>query len=440
MSSYSQLFAQHLDTLQQRTRDILQQQGQGGLAIHSGQTHRIFLDDQDYPFKVNPQFKAWLPVLDNPHCWLLVDGVNKPVLLFYRPVDFWHKVADLPNAFWVDFFDIRFLTRPEQVADHLPANKQEWAYLGGHLEVAELLGLGQPNPEAVLNYLHYHRAYKTAYELECLRDANRIGVRGHIAAKDSFMAGASEFEINLAYMKAVGQGANEAPYGNIVAINRNAAILHYTHLSTQRVPDAERYSFLIDAGVDVHGYASDITRTWAWRRGEFADLIAALDAQQQEIIEEIKPGRRYSELHLQMHHRLARLLQATELVDMSVDEMIHTGVTNVFFPHGLGHFLGLQVHDAGGFMQDERGTHLSAPEQFPYLRCTRVMEVGQVFTIEPGLYFIDSLLEPLRQGEQGKRVNWNKVEALRPYGGIRIEDNVVLHANGVENLTRQAGL
>mgnify|MGYP006145656469 CR=1 FL=1 len=272
MSSYSQLFAQHLDTLQQRTRDILQQQGLGGLAIHSGQTHRIFLDDQDYPFKVNPQFKAWLPVLDNPHCWLLVDGVSKPVLLFYRPVDFWHKVADLPNAFWVDFFDIRFLTKPEQVADHLPADKQEWAYLGGHLEVAQLVGLGQPNPEAVLNYLHYHRAYKTPYELECLRDANRIGVRGHIAAKDSFMAGASEFEINLAYMKAVGQGANEAPYGNIVAINRNAAILHYTHLSTQRVPDAERYSFLIDAGVDVHGYASDITRTWAWRRGAGLDL------------------------------------------------------------------------------------------------------------------------------------------------------------------------
>lgn len=103
------------------------------------------------------------------------------------------------------------------------------------------------------------------------------------------MAGASEFEINLAYMKAVGQGANEAPYGKIVAINRNAAILHYTHLSALRVPDVERHSFLIDAGVDFHGYASDITRTWAWRRGEFADLIAALDEQQQEIIKEIKP-------------------------------------------------------------------------------------------------------------------------------------------------------
>ncbi len=94
-------------------------------------------------------------------------------------------------------------------------------------------------------------------------------------------------------------------------------------------------------------------------------LIAALDEQQQEIIKEIKPGRRYSELHLLMHHKLARLMQTTELVDMSVDEMINTGVTNVFFPHGLGHFLGLQVHDAGGFMQDERGTHLAAPSCSP---------------------------------------------------------------------------
>ena len=324
-------FAQHLDTLQQRTRDILQQQGLGGLAIHSGQTHRIFLDDQDYPFKVNPQFKAWLPVLDNPHCWLLVDGVSKPVLLFYRPVDFWHKVADLPNAFWVDFFDIRFLTRPERVADHLPANKQEWAYLGGHLEVAELLGLGQPNPGGGPQLPALPPCHKTPYELECLRDANRIGVRGHIAAGTPSWRG-ERVRDQPGLHEGGRTGANEAPYGNIVAINRNAAILHYTHLSTQRVPDAGVTPFLIDAGVDVHGYASDITRTWAWRRGEFADLIAALDAQQQEIIDEIKPGRRYSELHLQMHHRLARLLQATELVDMSVDEMIHTGVTNVSSP------------------------------------------------------------------------------------------------------------
>jgi Xaa-Pro dipeptidase len=379
-------------------------------------------------------------VVDNPHCWLLVDGVNKPRLFYYRPVDFWHKVPDLPNAFWCEQMEIHYLTRPEQIADFLPTVRDEWAYVGGHLEVSQLLGFGHFNPEAVLNALHYQRAWKTGYELECLREANRIGARGHLAAREAFLAGASEFEINLAYMNAVGQGANDAPYSNIVAINEHAAVLHYTHLSHQRIADIERHSFLIDAGVDVHGYASDITRTWAWRRGLFADLVSALEVQQQAIIGEMRSGMRYTDLHLRMHQRLASVLVDAELVDMSPDDMVSSGVTAVFFPHGLGHLLGLQVHDVGGFMQDDRGTHLAPPEAHPFLRCTRVMEPEQVFTIEPGLYFIDSLLSTLQEGEHARRINWELVDALRPCGGIRIEDNVVLHADGVENLTRQAGL
>lgn len=440
MSSYSQLYAEHVATLQQRTREILTREKLAGLAIHAGQCLRVFLDDQDYPFKVNPHFKAWLPVVDNPHCWLLVDGVNKPRLFYYRPVDFWHKVPDLPNAFWCEQMEIHYLTRPEQIADFLPTVRDEWAYVGGHLEVSQLLGFGHFNPEAVLNALHYQRAWKTGYELECLREANRIGARGHLAAREAFLAGASEFEINLAYMNAVGQGANDAPYSNIVAINEHAAVLHYTHLSHQRIPETERHSFLIDAGVDVHGYASDITRTWAWRRGLFADLVSALEVQQQAIIGEMRSGMRYTDLHLRMHQRLASVLVDAELVDMSPDDMVSSGVTAVFFPHGLGHLLGLQVHDVGGFMQDDRGTHLAPPEAHPFLRCTRVMEPEQVFTIEPGLYFIDSLLGTLQEGEHARRINWELVDALRPCGGIRIEDNVVLHADGVENLTRQAGL
>ena len=122
-----------------------------------------------------------------------------------------------------------------------------------------------------------------------------------------------------------------APYGNIVAINRNTAILHYTHLSTQRVPDAERYSFSSMPVWTCTVMPPTLPGPGPGAAGEFADLIAALDYSNRRS-SRIKPGRRYSELHLQMHHRLARQLQATELVDMSVDEMIHTGVTNVFFP------------------------------------------------------------------------------------------------------------
>ena len=102
--------------------------------------------------------------------------------------------------------------------------------------------------------------------------------------------------------------------------------------------------------------------------------------------------------------------------------------------------MGLQVHDVAGFMQDEKGTHLAAPTEHVFLRCTRTIEAGQVFTIEPGLYFIPSLLAKLKMTDLTKVINWGKVEAFMLYGGIRIEDNLIVHADHVENMTRNAGL
>ena len=128
------------------------------------------------------------------------------------------------------------------------------------------------------------------------------------------------------------------------------------------------------------------------------------------------------------------------LIKCSAEAAVQQGVTSTFYPHGLGHFLGLQVHDVAGFMRDEMGTHLSAPAEHPFLRCTRVIEPNQVFTIEPGLYFIPSLLAKLKLSEQASVVNWERVERFVPYGGIRIEDNVIVHEDRIENMTREAGL
>jgi Xaa-Pro dipeptidase len=91
-------------------------------------------------------------------------------------------------------------------------------------------------------------------------------------------------------------------------------------------------------------------------------------------------------------------------------------------------------------MQDDTGTHLAAPSKYPYLRCTRIMQPRMVLTIEPGIYFIESLLAPWREGQFSKHFNWQKIEALKPFGGIRIEDNVVIHENGTENMTRDLKL
>jgi len=113
-------------------------------------------------------------------------------------------------------------------------------------------------------------------------------------------------------------------------------------------------------------------------------------------------------------------------------------VSNVFLPHGLGHHLGLQVHDSGGKLAGPEGDPIPQPEAWPFLRNLRPIEAGNVFTIEPGLYFIDSLLAELESSPHGRRVNWDAVASLRPCGGVRIEDNVWVGPDGVRNLTREA--
>ena len=438
MDQLANHFKSHIAELNHRVAEIISRENLSGLVIHSGQPHRQFLDDMDYPFKVNPHFKAWLPILDNPHCWLLVNGRDKPQLIFYRPVDFWHKVADLPDAFWAEHVEIKQLTKADKVAELLPSDISQWAYIGEHLDVAEVLGFKTRNPDAVMSYLHYHRASKTQYELACLRNANEIAVKGHLAAKNAFFNGGSEFEIQQEYLTATNQGENEVPYGNIVALNENAAILHYTKLESVR-PES-RHSFLIDAGANFFGYASDITRTYAFEKNIFSELIEAMDKMQQEIISMMRPGVKYVDLHIATHQKLAKILVDFDIASGDPQSLVEQGITNVFFPHGLGHMLGLQVHDMGGFLHDERGTHIAAPDAHPFLRCTRTLAANQVLTIEPGIYIIDSLLNELKQDSRKKQVNWQTVDLLRPFGGIRIEDNVIVHADQNENMTRDCGL
>lgn len=442
METLSALYHEHIATLQQRTREVLSRHQLDGLLIHSGELQRVFLDDHHYPFKVNAHFKAWVPVTTVPNCWLWVDGVNQPKLWFYAPEDYWHSVEPMPDSFWTRHIELHRLAQSEAIGRLLPASRQRVAYLGSSPKQALDLGIAsdQINPQGVLNYLHYYRAYKTDYELACMREAQKIAVIGHHAAHEAFLSGQGEYDINMAYLTATGQRDTDVPYGNIIALNEHAATLHYTDLNYQ--PPEKPYSFLIDAGAEYHGYAADITRTYAAQGdNEFAALLKAMNREQLALIDTIKCGVRYTDYHLQMHQRVAHLLKSHQLlVGLSEEAIVAQGLTTPFFPHGLGHPLGLQVHDVAGFMQDDQGTHLAAPEQHPYLRCTRILEPRMVLTIEPGLYFIDSLLAPWRQHQQSPHFNWQRIDAMRPYGGIRIEDNIVLHKNRVENITRDLHL
>ncbi len=125
------------------------------------------------------------------------------------------------------------------------------------------------------------------------------------------------------------------------------------------------------------------------------------------------------------------------MIHIAGPDALEQGVTGVFFPHGIGHLLGLQVHDVGGVMGDVQGGERKRPDGHPYLRLTRMLEPGVVVTVEPGIYLIDSLLKAAHE-EKRPHIDWAVVDELRPYGGIRIEDNVVATAAAPENMTRDA--
>ena len=438
MTTLTALYPEHIAELQRRVTTALSRENLDGIVIHSGQELKVFLDDYGYPFKVNPHFKAWLPLVDIPNCWLIINGKDKPQLIYYQPVDFWHKVLELSDSYWSDFFDIKVLTKATDVDQMLPYDKERYAYIGAHVEVANALGFNNINSEPLLNYLHFHRAYKTAYEQECMRQSNITAVRGHKAAKAAFMQGSSEFDIQQAYLKATHHTNNETPYGNIVALNENASILHYTALN-RNVPQAHR-AFLLDAGANFNGYASDITRTYSFKRDKFAELIARMDKLMLNAVDGLKPGTSYVDLHLATYRDIGNVLQEFDFIKVDADTAVETGIISTFFPHGLGHHLGLQTHDVGGFMADERGTHVNAPQSHSFLRTSRTIEANQVFTIEPGLYFINSLLTDLKASKHSSLINWSEVEAMTPFGGIRIEDNIIVHQSHNENMTRDSGL
>ena len=163
-----------------------------------------------------------------------------------------------------------------------------------------------------------------------------------------------------------------------------------------------------------------------------------MEKAQQKLVREAQPGHPYLALHLEAHRKIGALLLEAGILKGTLDEVIAQGLTQPFFPHGLGHFLGIQVHDVAGKQADREGTPAPPPPDQRYLRTTRLIEERQLFTIEPGLYFIPMLLEPFREGRSRESFDWPLIDRLLPCGGIRIEDNVFVERNGNRNITREA--
>lgn len=429
------LYADHLRIQRERTDAAMQACGFESLAIYAGALHMQFLDDQPYPFKPNPHFRLWTPLEHPIECWVVYRPAKKLQLIFWQPLDYWHKPPAAPDGFWTENFEIATIREPNEAKAHVE-RLPHCAFIGEWREEFAAWGFAERNPSTLLARLHYPRAIKTAYEIECIRRASQRAARGHRAAESAFRNGASEYEIHMAYLQASGHVDEELPYPSIVALNGNAAVLHYQHL--ERNAPTQRFSFLIDAGAQHHGYGADITRTYSYADDEFAALIEGVHRLQQKLCSQVRSGTDYVSIHSSAHVLIGDLLHEAGLITMSGADALESGLSSVFLPHGVGHLLGLQVHDVGGHQADPDGARRPPPDQHPALRLTRTLEPGFVVTIEPGLYFIDLLLERARNSKLGQHIRWEHVGRLKPCGGIRIEDDVVCTEGEPENLTRDA--
>jgi len=436
MGNFAESYPNHLVEISRRSAQALENSGYDAVIFQAGEPLTLARDDQHYPFKAHPYFKWWLPLVDAPGSLVYFRPGERPKLVFFVASDFWYQPAAIPESWWPAHFDIVTVNTSQQAYAALPQDLSRTAWVGDERPELGGLGLSAINPQDLLCNLDFVRASKTAYEIECLAAANRIAARGHRAAAECMQGGGSEYEIHQAFVAACGQREQELPYNAIVALNEAGSVLHYQVLRRER-PQPPR-SLLLDAGASFAGYGSDITRTHAHSSADFKALIAAMDTLQLGLCELCTAGTDWREIHLAALERITALLRQAGVLRCSVEEAIASGTARLFFPHGIGHLLGLQVHDVGGTMADTAGGLIPKPPQDPALRLTRTLEPGFVVTMEPGLYFIDALLGPARETHHAARIDWQRVAELAPFGGIRIEDNLVITGGAARNLTREA--
>ncbi len=436
MTGYAALFAAHVAERRAKADAALAALKFDGMVIHAGSPFTYFADDQDAPFRRTPHFAHWTPMTGPSHLLHIRPG-RKPRLVRVAPEDYWYEQSPLGEPFWAGEFEIREVPDAARAWKELELSGRT-AYFGDQPQAALDAGLTAESiqPKDLLSRLDWDRSFKTPYEIACLVEASHMATRGHLASKAAFLAGCSEREIHTAYVDAVGCVDHELPYGSIVALNEKGAILHYEGKRDVRNGKV----LLIDAGALKAGYGSDITRTWTSPDCDprFVALVEGVDQLQRELCARVKPGMPYLALHHAGHVLIADLLFRLGWIKLGGEEAVAKGLTYPFFPHGLGHFLGIQVHDVSGRQTAPEGGVTPPPAQYPYLRTTRTIAAGQVFTVEPGVYVIPMLLRALRTGPTAGLFNWPLIDAMAPFGGVRIEDNLVVLADGHRNLTRPA--
>jgi Xaa-Pro aminopeptidase len=282
------------------------------------------------------------------------------------------------------------------------------------------------------HFTHARRP-KDAGELATLRRSATVTAAGYAALRAALRPGVTEralqVELETGFFR---HGANRTGYGSIVAFGANAAVLHFT--PGDRIAQPGDF-VLVDAGGEIDRYVTDVTRTYVVGQatGFQRDLYQIVLNAQQRACARCRPGAEWRDIHLACAVDLTAGLVGLGVMRGDPASLVEQEAHTLFFPHGLGHMVGLGVRDASGLLPGR------PKDPRPCLRTLRMdlpLAEGYLVTVEPGLYFIPALLnDPARRERFRDCVNWSLAEEHLGIGGVRIEDNLVITAGAPENLT-----
>ncbi len=411
----------------------------GVVFIQGSETMYRYKTDYEFPFRQESNF-WYLTGANEADCSLVLDLKKEEYHLFVPK-------RDAQYAVWHGYVKTKEQYQEEYKPDHLHYQndilhvlntiKPDTVYCltDEQAEFIEDLDRGfNVETEALADALTFCRVLKTDWELDQMREACRINDLAYLEVIKSIEPGMNEYEIKAIFNKVqIENGLLQDAYNGIFASGVNASILHYVENNS---PVSDGDLFLMDAGFECNGYAADYTRTFPVN-GKFTDIQAGIYQSvlnaHTEVIESIRPGVKMEDLHLMAARIMMGGLKKLGIIKGEIDDIMEQNIFALFFPHGLGHFLGLDTHDVGGY---PTGVARIDRPGIKFLRARRELMPGMVITIEPGIYFVPAVLEPaMEDPEKVKFLNVEKVKSLLNFGGIRIEDNIVVTEDGFENMT-----
>jgi len=452
------MHAENRKRLCERLRAAAGDIGEGAvILLQGGSENSVYDTDTNWDYKQESNFQYLFGVKE-PDCLGLLRVSDAKAVLLISPLDEDYQKWCGPNkppawfqsAYAVD--EVANVSDAKAVLESLGA-KEVLVLRGGEnldsglklpepsFEGKESFTISEKGSQALWDNINECRTIKSEEELKVMQYVNDVSSHAHIESmRVARRAGQREHlaEATFKY-QAMLRGCFRTGYSCICGSGRRSAILHYGHPAEPNSEVVASGSMrLLDMGAEYHGYTADVTCSYPVD-GRFSEqhraVYGAVWAATLAVEMALKPGVDYKDMHRLSQRTMLEELKSSGLFVGSVDDMMAAGLMSYFMPHGLGHQLGLDVHDVGGYAPGV--TKKDDPSIKENLRLGRVLQEGMVITVEPGCYFIDYLVEKaLADQACAAFINRDRLFDLwRAVGGVRIEDDVVITATGCRVLT-----